>query len=150
MSNLREFYLEFLEKFWPQHMDHALVTPVHASLQVSLMYSATPIKVPLSPCWEALFPRNRLNLAIWGDWPSALLVVWDWERPRGVNNDPGSSVGAAAWSLPCRSFHSSTRQPVLQLITGLGSRKGQMSTPRGPAWERGLSGLAWGLPLSTP
>lgn len=52
--------------------------------------------------------------------------------------------------LPCRSLPRSTRQPVLQLITGLGSRMGQMSTPRGPAWEQGLPGLAWGLPLSTP
>lgn len=33
---------------------------------------------------------------------------------------------------------------VQQLITGLGSRMGQMSTPRGPAWERGLPGLARG------
>ena len=52
--------------------------------------------------------------------------------------------------LPCRSFPSSTRQPVRQLITRLGSRMGQMSTSRGPAWEKGLPGLAWGLPLSTP
>lgn len=53
-------------------------------------------------------------------------------------------------SLPISSLPASTRQPVLQLITGLGSRMGQMSSPRGPAWEQGLPGLVWGLPLSTP
>lgn len=146
-------------------MGHALVTPVHASPQISQMYSATRSEVSLGHCWGALLPRCSLNSAIQGRlWPSVALGFWhrglrlglrDWERPRSLNNDPRGTIRAHLLErqparLPCRTFPSSTRQPALQLITGLGSRMGQMSTSRGPAWEQGLPGLAWGLPLSTP
>lgn len=59
------------------------------------------------------------------------------------------------WSCtrsPHPQLHQATRSAadVLQLITGLGSRMGQRSTPRGPAWEHRLPGLVWGCHCQHP
>lgn len=52
--------------------------------------------------------------------------------------------GSSACPLPCRSLPSSSRQPVRAAADNrIRQQNGEMSTPRGPAWEQGLPGLAW-------
>lgn len=82
----------------------------------------------------------------------------DCQRPRRLNNDPRKEGGVQPRLLglppfPAGGSPAPPGSPVArQLITGLGSRMGQMSTPRGPAWEQGLPGLGlvWGCHCQHP
>lgn len=134
-------------------MVHVLITPVLALPKISQIYSDTS-----SPAWPLLgkpTPRAGGVLTSWeGCNPVPGFQILGLQRPRGsrsLNNDPRASRRKQSklicWSctlalLPCRGLASSTRPPVLQLITGLGSRMGQMSTRGALPGNKRLPGLA--------
>lgn len=112
-------------------------------LPLTHFYSAIAGK-PYS--WRAGgFPASRAGCVTHEGLGLRRLSLCGLEETRSLNNDPRRENRMKAHLLELGYPPTcSTRPPVLQLITGLGSKMGQMSTPRGPAWEQGLPGQSRG------